>query len=387
MFRFESQMSITNRLSNPFFCLSQGVLVLITDFCASIRDAPPNRRSELFHELVKELRSHLARKPKLSLPQSEYTKRQKRIRKIKKELLQLGSKIKRYEAKELSLDDLENDERGALEKLRKCQTRSVKLYTELRRLQNKFLYFGNDEVDFSDVSENQELNALLRKELLKKFELKGEKPDYCQVNEIVEKFSKEKGVLLDSQQIFKRIGLKLKQFTTRAVESSLNAYLEAAAQSNEQEAKDPCEEDEELKKKLDSQNEFKGQLDAVVAKFVEQAEREAKDPNLQKRDEEDEETEDSESDSRCEDENELESISENEEEFISQISKEDGSSDEGSDGDEVSELEGDEEEAASKKSNESDDDKSTRKRALVDDGESECLKKVKLDDDSCIVLD
>lgn len=383
-----NQQNLQNA-NRPFqSILFQGVLVLITDYLKLIRDAPAHRKSEQFSDLAKELRSHLDKKSKLPITESEMKKRHKRIAKIKKELFELERKIKRYRKTEVSLDDLDSDsdKLTPLEKLQKCEKRAVKLYTEMRQLQHKHLYFGHEEINFDDVSENEELNELLRKEILRSFEKKREKPDYCQVNEIVERFSRDRGVLLDSQQIFKRICSKLKRFTFEVLETNWNAYLDE--QSNGQ-ANLPDEEDEELKRKLDENNKFKDQLEAVVARFVERAEREPDDQP-------DEETEDSESDSVCEDENELESISENEEEFIA---KEDGSSDEGSNGDEGSDGEGSdgegfdgegsdlENEETESKTNSETSGESTLKRSISDQGE--CLKKVKIDDDDddgCIVL-
>ena len=353
----------------------------MTDFHRLIQAARPNRRSDIFREFTKELTAHLLKRGKLLLPESEIKKRKKRIDKIKKNMIKLDNKIKKYSSREVSLDDLENGEDGPLEKKRRCEKKVIRLYTELRKLENRHQYYGEDEIDFNDVTEHPDLNQILADHVLKKFVKKKEQPDFVEINEIVEKFSAEKGILLDSARIFKLICRKFKEFRAESFEFTLNAHLD-----DEDREVDPYEEDEELRQKLDqNQNNFKTELDKVVMEFSKKVE------NLQDAEEEDEESEDSESDSLCEDENELESISEQEEEFLSP--EECDSLDESMDESDHSELENDAIKASCSKSN----SEATLKRTQLDTEEAaeitetgvarEKIKKMKFDDsDSDIIV-
>ena len=308
------------------------------------------------------------KKGKLSLPDTEHKKRKKRIDKIKKTIIQLDNKNRRYQKQELSLDDLENGENGAVEKARKCQAKIIRLYRELRQLENRHLYYGESEIDFSNVSENAELNTILADHILKKFRKKKDEPDYVEVNELVQKFCLEKGISLDSASIFKKINLKFKSFRMESVDFILDAY------EHENQETDPYEEDEELRKKLDGQNKFKAELDSVMTRFVEEAKKAQSEP------EEVDESEDSESDSVAEDENELESISEHEEEFLSP----ERGSDESAVESECSEPEDD----ASKESGSQSNGEATLKRSSqIETEHLGGLKKLKMDDCDVIVLD
>lgn len=115
----------------------------MTEFHHLIKEASKNKRGSVFKEFTQEVSSHLLKRSKqLLLTESELKKRKDRIKKIKKMMVQNEKKISRYESKELSLDDLENCENGPVEKARRCKARVIKLYTELRTLENRLQYFG-----------------------------------------------------------------------------------------------------------------------------------------------------------------------------------------------------------------------------------------------------
>lgn len=240
---------------------------------------------------------------------------------------------------------------------------------------NELIFFcflqGEDEISFKDVSREEELNGLLADHVLKKFNKKRDEPDFVEVNEIVQKYASERGVLLDSVAIFRNINDKFKKFRSQTVEFVLDAYLGDQT--------DPSEEDEELKRKLDAQNHFKDQLEKVKADFVAKAQNAA----LQEPDESDEESEDSESDSVCEDENGLDSISEQEDEFLSPEERD--SSDEDAD----DQPESEEEENASEESKQPNGEtalKRTPAEAEVSE-ETEGVKKIKFSEPEIITLD
>lgn len=370
----------------------KGVLMLINEFYQSIEnETSTNRKTELFTDLVKELTAHLAKKPTIRLSIIELKKRKDRTKKVKQQLLRLDKKIKYYENKELELDDLEEED-NALIKIQKLNSRIIKLYKELRQLENKHLYFGNDEFNFNDLTDHQELNKILNREILSKFTSKNLMPDFVEVQEIVDKFSNENGILLDSKFIFKKIGAKLKKIRSEQVNLAINSYLDPN-KSNEFQT---IEEDEELKSKLDSQNHFKNELDELVNRFVKRVE-DLKESGELEESKESEDSEDSESDSVCEDS--IDTISEDKDEFIATIDdlelSSNGSSEEINDNLEQSDSKNDLKEDELKEDELKKDDLKEdelkdenfldNEKRKLDELEESDSKKVKIDD--CIILD
>ena len=390
--QFLSQFGTIESLING----NQGVKILINDFYTSICEAVTDEvKEDRFKEMIQELTAHLAKKPPIRIPESECVRRKKRMDKIRREMIRLEAKIKRLSKRELSLDELDDDENNVLLRIERYEKRVVKLYEELRKLENKHLYFGDDEIEFGDLTKNETLNALLRREILTKFNKLKCEPDYNEIVEIVDKFCRENDEHFDAKIIFQNVCAKFREYNNNKLEFTFNAYLNDSVDEPT-----PIETDE-LREKLDSQNTFRQKLDDVVSSFIEKAKYE----QANETNEEDEESEDSESDSINEDT--IETVSEDEDEFISQVvdeendenhdlidSIENGNSDQPGASSLTFESENEQAESTNVKSRleemnieaKSDESDGQDKRKLQPT-EDQSSKKIKTIDEGCIILD
>ena len=168
-----------------------GIRILVNDFYQSIKNETTiELKIQWFLDLIKELTSYLAKKPKIQLKsEQEFNKRKNDIKNVRKAIMKYDTKVKELKKKELSLDDLEDC--GTLVEIGKCQAKIMKLYKQLRALENKHEYYGEDDVDFNDLTDNQQLNRLLKEQILTKFKKENSLPDYNEVLELIKTFSKQ----------------------------------------------------------------------------------------------------------------------------------------------------------------------------------------------------
>ena len=286
--KHESRFAEFNRFLRQFDTVENlnknpGAFILLNDYFQLIKDESIYElKSILFDDLAKELRAHLSKLPILRLPDQELNKRKRRQKIIRKEILNLNHKIEQLKLREMSLDDLVNEQDNVVVRIEKYEKRLLRLYKELRTSENKHQYHGEDDISFKDLTNDENLNKTLSKEILSKFKLKKILPNYKEVFDIVQKYSTDNSIQLNNatnaEMVFKKICLKLKQARAQQTKFQFNSYLNDRKLFDEPETI----EDEELKRKLDSQNHFKKELDDVVFKFLEKAN------NLQEEDDEEE---------------------------------------------------------------------------------------------------
>ena len=264
--QFTADLGELKKFLNKFGGIdNRGVRSLITEFYEMITaEERIETKNELFSDLVDELRAYLARKAKIRVTQSDFDSRKKRIRQVSKELQRLGSQIVSLQSKELSMDDLGKEQNNAVIIVEELQSKVLKLLEEKANLENKNVYYDND-LDFGDLTDNAQLNEILGEEILTNFKENKDLPLFEDVDSIVQNFSLENHVSLNSKNIFEKICSKLKFHRQKSVEYSLNSYMN---DKNLSKGESMPAEDEALKQKLDLQNNFWTQLDEIVKEFM-----------------------------------------------------------------------------------------------------------------------
>lgn len=245
---------------------NRGVQMLTTEFFELITaEESIERKAELFTELVDELKAFLDRKAKMTVTQSEYTRRKQRIRVVTGRLEELRRQIIKLESKELSLDDLGKQQDNVVDTLRSLQSKALKLVAEKAELENKHSYNGKD-LNFENLTDHEQLNEILQKSIVGKFKKNREIPTFEDVTGTVVRFSMENQRVLDPESIYKKLCSRLKQHRQQSFHDSLNTYTND--QNLSRGVSKPVE-DEQLKEKLDSQNDFKVKIAEIVQMFLE----------------------------------------------------------------------------------------------------------------------
>lgn len=228
--------------------------------------------------------------------------RVKRIKKLQKEISRLGKKTRKLEKKELSMDDLDEEADNVLVKIAGYNKKLIKRVKELRKLQNKHVYIGFDDINIDNLTDNELLKNKIKKEILSKYREKNVLPNFEEFYKITSEFEMHE---IDAKRIFEKLIGLFKASRLEDLNASFKTYLED---------KEPdFEETEELKKKLDEQNHFHDELLELETRFKEKAEKwTEEDELLEDTDAEscgvkDEEfSEDSETDSQDEEDGEME---------------------------------------------------------------------------------
>ena len=266
---------------------------VLTTYFDELKDdlAKYRNKKQIKEQKLQELQQYKEAKkenPKTSVPASlskrESAKKQNLIRRLIKEIGKLNRQLDRYEKRELTLDELDDEEssfikedsikRKILNKTEKLRELEGKTPLKVKFLDKKFVYSGTDypEVN-SAVSIFVEQH--LRKHDLKKDMPKYSCPDFNDIKTVIEGQScvgnmKPEDLMVFCQKVFKEVGNSLRERRINDVKGIfINVELDEEQQAGFQLIE---ESDPELLAKLQENDKYKKKEEVVLEEFKKKAE-------------------------------------------------------------------------------------------------------------------
>lgn len=218
------------------------------------------------------------------LSKRESAKKQNLIRKLAKEIGKLNRQLDKYEKKELTLDELDDEEssfikedsirKKILNKTARLRELEGKTPLKVKFLDKKFVYSGTDYPEVNSAV------SLFVEQHIRKHDLKKDMPKYCcpdfnDIKTVIEEQScvgnmKPEDLMIFCQKVFKEVGNSLRE---RRINDVKGIFINVELDEEQQAAFQlPEESDPELLAKLQENEKYKKKEEVILEEFNKKAE-------------------------------------------------------------------------------------------------------------------